>query len=245
MDGELIFARAGFGTGAVPYLAAWDLQRLLHDRRASGEIPDTCLLLEHEPVYTAGKRTSPLDRPTGDPGAPVIEVDRGGKITWHGPGQLVGYPIVLLDEPIDVIAYVRALEEALIRTCAEFGVRTTRVEGRSGVWIRDGAGGPDRKVGQIGIRVSRGVTMHGFALNCDCDLSWFDRIVPCGIRDATVTSLSAEAGRPVTVTAALQIVEGHLAAALGARRWHHVEGTAGLIPAADGAAVGVGSAGLS
>jgi lipoyl(octanoyl) transferase len=193
-----------------------------------GYIPDCCLLLEHPPVYTAGKRSSPLDRPVGDPGAPVIDVDRGGKITWHGPGQLVGYPILKLGEPVDVIAYVRAVEEALIRSCAEFGVRTERVEGRSGVWFRNPAGGPDRKVGAIGIRVSRGVTMHGFALNCDCDLAWFDRIVPCGISDATVTTLSAQAGRPVTVADAVEVVERHLAGVLGARRWRSIDSAAGL-----------------
>ena len=228
VDRELVFVRAGFGPDAVPYLEAWDLQRALHERRASGAIPDCCLLLEHPAVYTAGKRTSPLDRPVGDPGAPVIDVDRGGKITWHGPGQLVGYPILKLGEPIDVIAYVRAVEEALIRACAEFGVRTERVEGRSGVWRRGAAGTPDRKVGAIGIRVSRGVTMHGFALNCDCDLSWFDRIVPCGISDATVTTLSAESGRPVTVTDALEVIERHVADVLGARPWRSVDSAAEL-----------------
>ena len=245
-DAELIFVRAGFGAEAVPYPRAWDEQRLLHERRVSGEIPDCCLLLEHQPVYTAGKRTGPLDRPVGDPGAPVIEVDRGGKITWHGPGQLVGYPIVRLGEPIDVIAYVRAIEEALIRACADFGVEATRVEGRSGVWVRGAAGGPsggpvdaadrvadrgvDRKVGAIGIRIARGVTMHGFALNCDCDLSWFDRIVPCGISDATVTTLSAEAGRPVSVADALEVIQPHLAEVLGARRWRTINGTSELMP---------------
>ncbi len=226
MERELIFARAGFGPEAIGYQRAWDLQRELHERRVRGDIPDCCLLLEHPPVYTAGKRTSELDRPAGDPGAPVIDVDRGGKITWHGPGQLVGYPIVRLGEPIDVIGYVRTIEEALIRTCAEFGVRTERVDGRSGVWLRGSAGAPDRKVGAIGIRVSRGVTMHGFALNCDCDLSWYDRIVPCGISDATVTTLSAESGRPVTVADAVEVVERHLADVLGAHRWRSVEGTA-------------------
>ncbi len=233
--------RAGFGAAAVPYQPAWEEQRSLHERRVSGAIPDCCLLLEHPPVYTAGKRTSPLDRPVGDPGAPVIEVDRGGKITWHGPGQLVGYPIVRLGEPIDVIAYVRAIEEALIRTCAEFGVKAGRVDGRSGVWVRtDQAAGPasDRKVGAIGIRIARGVTMHGFALNCDCDLSWYDRIVPCGIRDATVTTLSAEAGRPVSVADALEVIEPHLAEALGARRWRTSSGTGELLPL-----TAVGSAG--
>jgi lipoyl(octanoyl) transferase len=225
---ELIFARAGFGPGAVPYPQAWDLQRALHERRVRGDIPDCCLLLEHPAVYTAGKRTGELDRPSGDPGAPVIDVDRGGKITWHGPGQLVGYPIIALAEPVDVIAYVRAIEEALIRVCAGFGTRATRVEGRSGVWFTGAGGAPDRKVGAIGIRVSRGVTMHGFALNCDNDLSWYDRIVPCGIRDATVTTLSAESGRPVTVQDAADAVRGHLADVLGASRWRTVEGTAEL-----------------
>lgn len=230
MHGELVFARAGFGAQAVDYLDGWDLQRRLHERRCRGEVPDSCLLLEHQPVYTAGKRTSPLDRPVGDPGAPVIDVDRGGKITWHGPGQLVGYPVVALGEPIDVIAYVRSLEAALIRTCAEFGVAATRVGGRSGVWVTGGAGGPDRKVGAIGIRVSRGVTMHGFALNCDCDLAWFDRIVPCGLRDAAVSTLSAEAGRAIGVPAVIDVAERQLADALGASRWRHVDGTDGLVP---------------
>jgi lipoyl(octanoyl) transferase len=215
VNGELVFAHAGFGTGALPYPQAWELQRRVHEQRVNGTIPDACLLLEHEPVYTAGKRTSALDRPLADPGIPVIDVDRGGKITWHGPGQLVGYPIVRLAEPVDVIAYVRALEEALIRACAQAGVGAGRVEGRSGVWVT-GGDLPDRKVAAIGIRVSRGVTMHGFALNCDCDLAWFDRIVPCGISDAGVTSLSAEAGRPVTVAAMTATVERHLAAVLGA-----------------------------
>ena len=165
------------GAEAVDYLAAWDVQRQVHQRRANGEIPDTCLLLEHQPVYTAGKRTSPLDRPIGDPGAPVIDVDRGGKITWHGPGQLVGYPIVALDEPIDVVSYVRLVEDAMIGACAAFGVTAGRVDGRSGAWLAgDGRGRPDRKIAALGIRVARGVTMHGFALNCDCDLSWYDQI---------------------------------------------------------------------
>jgi lipoyl(octanoyl) transferase len=227
VSGELVFAHAGFGAAAVPYLQGWNLQRLLHGRRASGEIPDTCLLLEHQPVYTAGRRTSPLDRPLTDPGVPVIDVDRGGKITWHGPGQLVGYPILALAEPLDVIAYVRALEEALIRCCADIGVATTRVEGRSGVWIT--GDGQDRKVAAIGIRVSRGVTMHGFALNCDCDLGWFDRIVPCGIRDAGVTSLSAEARRQVTVASITEVAEHHLAGVLGATTWRRMNGVADLL----------------
>ena len=228
VHGELIFAHAGFGAGAVPYPQAWELQRRLHDRRASGQIPDTCLLLEHEAVYTAGRRTEPLDRPLTDPGIPVIDVDRGGKITWHGPGQLVGYPIMALGEPLDVVAYVRTLEDALIRCCAEMGVASTRVEGRSGVWIT-GGGRPDRKVGAIGIRVSRGVTMHGFALNCDCDLAWFGRIVPCGIEDASVTSLTAEAGRRVTVAEMIPLAEHHLADVFGAQAWRRAD-LASLLP---------------
>ncbi len=216
--GDLVFIHAGFGEHAVPYQRAWELQRRLHDRRVADEIPDVCLLLEHPPVYTAGKRTEPLDRPIGDPGAPVIDVDRGGKITWHGPGQLVGYPIVKLREPVDVVAYVRTIEEALINACADLGLATKRVEGRSGVWV---PGVPDRKVGAIGIRVSRGVTMHGFEINCDCDMSWFDRIVPCGIRDAGVTSLTTELGRQVTVAEVLGLSERRLAEALGAGSTAH------------------------
>jgi lipoyl(octanoyl) transferase len=214
----LVFIHAGFGEQAVPYDEAWELQRQLHERRVADEIPDVCLLLEHPPVYTAGKRTEPLDRPIGNPGAPVIDVDRGGKITWHGPGQLVGYPIVKLADPVDVVAYVRTIEEALMGACSDLGLETKRVEGRSGVWV-DGV--PDRKVGAIGIRVSRGVTMHGFEINCDCDLSWFDRIVPCGIRDAGVTSLSAELGRDVTVAETLALAEQRLAEALGATTTAH------------------------
>jgi len=216
---ELVYVHAGLGDHPVPYLRGWELQRQVHEQRVSDAIPDTCLLLEHEPVYTAGKRTSPLDRPGADAGAPVIDVDRGGKITWHGPGQLVGYPIVRLAEPVDVIAYVRALEEALMHACAGAGLTTVRVAGRSGVWVPGRAGRPDRKVAAIGIRVSRGVTMHGFALNCDCDLAWYDRFVPCGIRDAGVTSLTAELGRPVTVPDMLGPVERHLAGVLGAASW--------------------------
>jgi lipoyl(octanoyl) transferase len=211
---ELVFSQVGFGPAAVPYLQGWELQRRVHEQRAAGEIPDTCLLLEHQPVYTAGKRTAPQDRPVGDPGAPVIDVDRGGKITWHGPGQLVGYPIIKLAEPIDVIAYVRSLEQALIDICVAFGVYPERVEGRSGAWIRGGGSAPDRKIAAIGARVSRGVTMHGVALNCDCDLSWYDRIIPCGISDAGTTSLSAEAGRRITVADVLPVAERAFTAAL-------------------------------
>jgi lipoyl(octanoyl) transferase len=214
VDRELVFIKAGFGAASLDYVRAWDLQRELHDRRVAGEIPDTCLLLEHPPVYTSGKRTSLADRPIGDPGAPVIDVDRGGKITWHGPGQLVGYPIVALDEPVDVIGYVRAVEEALIRTCADVGLATERVAGRSGVWVR--TSDVDRKVAAIGIRVARGVTMHGFALNCDNDLSWFGRIVPCGISDASVTSLSAELNRTVRIADVLESAQRHIAEVVGA-----------------------------
>jgi len=194
--------------GLVDYREAWETQRRLHDAVVAGTQPDTILLLEHPSVFTAGKRTEPLDRPMD--GTEVVDVDRGGKITWHGPGQLVGYPIVRLTAPIDVVAYVRRVEQLLIDVCAEFGVATDRVEGRSGAWVLADDRGPDRKIAAIGIRVARGVTQHGFALNCDCDLSAYDRFVPCGIRDAGVTSLSAELGRPVTVTEVLPVVERHL-----------------------------------
>ena len=196
----------------VPYQVAWDEQRRLHAARVAGEIADTVVLLEHEPVYTAGKRTEPHERPLLDAGAPVIDVDRGGKITWHGPGQLVGYPIVRLPDPIDVVAFVRRVEQVLIDVCTEFGIVAGRVEvkGRSGVWIPADDRGPVRKLAAIGLRVAQGVSMHGFALNCDCDLSWFGRIVPCGIADASVTSLSAELGHRVTVADVLPVVEHHL-----------------------------------
>ncbi|MEV6012183.1 lipoyl(octanoyl) transferase LipB [Streptomyces sp. NPDC051976] len=245
---ELRFVHLGFGADAVDYTVAWEEQRAVHAARFADEVPDTCLLLEHPPVYTAGRRTSDNDRPLD--GTPVVDVDRGGKITWHGPGQLVGYPILKLPRPVDVVAHVRRLEEALIRVCAEFGVETSRVEGRSGVWVlgdpvdqRPAVGGmtldfdprlhdeefdprlngpeyapsnagqrrEDRKLAAIGIRVAKGVTMHGFALNCDPDNTWFDRIVPCGIRDAGVTSLSNELGRDITVAEVLPVVERHLA----------------------------------
>jgi lipoyl(octanoyl) transferase len=217
------------GPAPVGYVDGWDMQRRVHARRVAGEVPDSCLLLEHEPVYTAGKRTAASDRPFGDPGAPVIDVDRGGKITWHGPGQLTGYPIVKLREPVDVVAYVRALEEAMIRTCAEFGVTAARVAGRSGAWVPGGEGQPDRKVGAIGARVARGVTMHGLALNCDCDLSWYDRIVPCGIRDAGVSTLSAETGRSITIADVTPVLERHLAQALGYSSWRRVADLGTLI----------------
>jgi lipoyl(octanoyl) transferase len=217
---ELVYL--GFGASPVGYLEGWDLQRRVHARRVADEIPDSCLLLEHAPVYTAGKRTAASDRPFGDPGAPVIDVDRGGKITWHGPGQLTGYPIVKLRQPVDVVAYVRALEEAMILCCADFGLTAARVAGRSGAWLRGDDRVPDRKVGAIGARVARGVTMHGFALNADCDLSWYDRIVPCGIRDAGVSTLSAETGRHITVAEVTPVMERHLAAVLGYQSWRQV-----------------------
>jgi lipoyl(octanoyl) transferase len=246
-DYDLAYVHLGFGERAVEYQEAWDEQRRVHAARFADEIPDTCLLLEHLPVYTAGRRTQDSDRPLD--GTPVVDVDRGGKITWHGPGQLVGYPILKLPRPVDVIAHVRRLEEAMIRTCADFGVGTTRIEGRSGAWVlgtpvekraelgslaidfdprlHDDAfdarlNGPeyapsnagqrqeDRKIGAIGVRVAKGVTMHGFALNCDPDNTRFDHIIPCGIRDAGVTSLSNELGRPVPVTDVVPVLEKHL-----------------------------------
>lgn len=179
--------------GTLDYDAAWQLQRQLADERVAGG-PDTLLLLEHPPVYTAGRRTLPHERPVD--GTPVVDTDRGGKITWHGPGQLVGYPIVGLAEPLDVVNYVRRLEESLIKVCTDLGVEVGRVEGRSGVWV---PGRRARKVAAIGVRVSRATTLHGFALNCDCDLAAFDRIVPCGIVDAGVTSITAELGHRVGV----------------------------------------------
>jgi lipoyl(octanoyl) transferase len=198
--------------GLVDYVEAWDKQREIHAAVVAGTQPDTILLLEHPSVFTAGKRTEPEDRPTD--GSPVVDVDRGGKITWHGPGQLVGYPIIKLPDPIDVVAYVRRTEQMLIDVCAEFGVTAQQVDGRSGAWVKADDGGPDRKIAQIGIRVAQGVTLHGFAINCDCDLANFDRFIPCGIRDAGVTSLTAETGRPVPVAEVMPVVERHLATLL-------------------------------
>jgi lipoyl(octanoyl) transferase len=195
--------------GSVDYHRAWDLQREIHADVAEGG-HETVLLLEHPPVFTCGKRTDPHERPL-DPGtAEVIDVDRGGKITFHGPGQLVGYPIVRLPDHVRVVDYVRRVEEALILACADLGVVTARVPGRSGVWLRATPEKPERKIAALGIRVSRGTTMHGFALNCDVDLGWYDRFVPCGIADAGVTSLSAELGRDVTVEEVLPVVERRL-----------------------------------
>ncbi|MQW77283.1 lipoyl(octanoyl) transferase LipB [Nocardioides sp. dk4132] len=208
---ELHFEEAGLGADAIDYLAAWELQREVHARVVDGEQPGTVLLLEHPPVFTAGKRTLPEERPLDPGGAAVIDVDRGGKITFHGPGQLVGYPIVELPDHVKVVDYVRRVEEALIRVCRDLGVTTARVPGRSGVWLRADDRGPERKIAAIGIRVSRGVTMHGFSLNCDVDLDWYARFVPCGIADAGVTSLSAELGRDVPVAEVLPLVRRHVA----------------------------------
>lgn len=198
----------GFGDEAVEYRAGWAEQRRVHEQVVAGDAPDTVLLLEHQAVYTAGKRTEAHERPLD--GTPVIDVDRGGKITWHGPGQLVGYPILRLPTPVDVVAYVRRTEQMLLDVCAALGVRAGRVEGRSGVWLPADARGPERKIGQIGIRVSRDTTMHGFALNVSCDLSWAGVIVPCGIADAGVTSLGQELGRDVTMAEVLALVEPRL-----------------------------------
>jgi lipoyl(octanoyl) transferase len=183
--------------GSVDYLSAWQMQRELADARVAGG-RDTLLLLEHPAVYTAGKRTEPQERPVAS-STPVVDTDRGGKITWHGPGQLVGYPIVGLVQPLDVVKFVRRLEDSLIAVCAGLGLTTGRVEGRSGVWVPADGDRPARKVAAIGIRVARATTLHGFALNCDCDLSAFTSIVPCGIADAGVTSLTTELGRRITV----------------------------------------------
>lgn len=208
----LVIERVGFGTAAVDYQQAWDLQRRTHKGVVDGA-SDTVLLLEHQAVYTAGRRTEDFERPFD--GTPVVDVDRGGKITWHGPGQIVGYPILRLSDPVDVVAYVRRVEQMLIDVCAEFDVAGIQVPGRSGVWIAADERGPDRKIAAIGIRVAQGVTMHGFALNCDCDLAAFDRIVPCGISDAAVTTVSKEVGRDVTVAEVLPVVERHLGALVG------------------------------
>lgn len=183
----------GLAPAFIPYPDAWARQREIHADVVSGARPDTLLLLEHEPVFTAGARTARHERPTD--GTPVIDVDRGGKITWHGPGQLVGYPIVRLREPVDVVAHVRRLESILIDVLAGFGIEGYRVEGRSGVWVRRPLS--EDKIAAIGVRVQRGVTMHGFALNCDNSLLPFSQIIPCGISDAGVTTMSEVLGRDV------------------------------------------------
>nr|WP_285778391.1 lipoyl(octanoyl) transferase LipB [Microtetraspora sp. NBRC 13810] len=200
----------------VPYEQAWALQRRIHALRAEDAAPDSCLMLEHAPVYTAGRRTAPDERPAD--GTPVVDVDRGGRITWHGPGQLVGYPIVRLAPANDLESYVRLLESVMIQVCADFGVPAGRVADRWGVWaLGDPAPGrPDRMLGAIGIRVSRGVTMHGFSLNCANDPSWYDRIVPCGVVGAGISSLSQETGRRIVVDEVMPYAEKRLAEALGA-----------------------------
>ncbi|HLR83449.1 MAG TPA: lipoyl(octanoyl) transferase LipB [Nocardioidaceae bacterium] len=205
---RLCFRYDGFGDDAVEYQQSWATQRDLHARRVDDDADDVILFVEHPPVYTAGKRTNPLDRPTD--GTPVVDVDRGGSVTFHGPGQLVGYPIVKLPQHVYVVDYVRRVEEALIRTVGDFGIPCGRVKGRSGVWIPADDRGEERKIAAIGVRVARKVTMHGFALNCDVDLAWFQRFVPCGIHDAGVTSLSRELGRDVGVEEAALKVEPHL-----------------------------------
>ena len=197
--------------GLLEYESAWQLQREIQAGVIAGITPNTLLLLEHPPVFTAGRRTSELDRPTD--GTPVINVDRGGKITWHGPGQIVGYPIVKLKNGNDVVGFVREIENALIEVCKEFGVNAERYCERTGVWIRDAKG--DRKLAAIGIRVAKGVTMHGFALNVNPDLSWFNRIIACGIPDVEVTSLSVELGRNISIVEILDSVTRNITSALG------------------------------
>ncbi|TFC53330.1 MULTISPECIES: lipoyl(octanoyl) transferase LipB [unclassified Cryobacterium] len=190
----LDFVVAGLSANSVPYFEGLELQRAVHRTVVSGQRPNTVLLLEHPAVYTAGKRTQPEDRPTD--GTPVVDVDRGGRITWHGPGQLIGYPILRLPEPLDVVGYVRLLEDILIDALADFGIDGRRVPGRSGVWV--GPAGAEDKIAAIGIRVADGVTMHGFALNCNNSLEPYDRIVACGIVDAGVTTMSKVLGRDVS-----------------------------------------------
>lgn len=216
---QVRITRRGFahdGSGPLPYLPMWDEQRQIHERVAAGELPGTILLLEHEPVFTAGRRTNDIDRPLPGTaqarGAQVVDVDRGGSITWHGPGQIVGYPIVRLPQAVFVVDYVRRIEQVIMRVCGDLGVETVPVTGRSGVWVpADPARNlPERKICAIGVRIARGVTMHGFALNVDPDLSWFGLMIPCGISDAGVTSLSKELNRKVSVLEVLPILETHL-----------------------------------
>ena len=192
--------------GVVDYLSAWKLQKQIHQDVVNLQTENTLLLLEHPSVYTAGRRTEILDRPLDE--TPVIDVDRGGKITWHGPGQLVGYPIVKLKNSTDVVGFVRELETALISVCAEFGIKADRYCERSGVWVRDDKS--DRKIAAIGLRVAKGVTMHGFALNVNPDLSAFEKIIPCGITGAKVTSLTAELGSEITINEVLPVIKKHI-----------------------------------
>jgi lipoyl(octanoyl) transferase len=192
--------------GLVEYQKAWESQRAIHQDVVDGKRPNTLLLLEHPSVFTAGRRTDDSERPTD--GTPVIDVDRGGRITWHGPGQLVGYPIVKLLKPTELVGFVREIEAGLIAVCSDLGLETQRIDGRSGVWVRDKQG--DRKIAAIGIRVAKGVTMHGFALNVNPDLSAFKTIVPCGISDADVTSLEIELQRVITIDEVAPLVERHI-----------------------------------
>lgn len=203
---QLDVKRLGLEGSPVDYQETWELQREMHLAVVANSLPDSVLLLEHQSVYTAGRRTESFERPTD--GTPVVDVDRGGKITWHGPGQLIGYPIVHLPSPMDVVSHVRRLEDVLIGVCGDFALETGRIKGRSGVWVLDPI--QDRKIAAIGIRVAQGVTMHGFALNCNNDLAWFDRIVPCGISDAGVTTLSKELGHDISVDNVVDRVEFHL-----------------------------------
>ena len=196
--------------GIVDYLPTWELQKNIAEDLISGKTENTLLLLQHPSVYTAGRRTEISDRPQD--GTPVVDVDRGGKITWHGLGQLVGYPIVKLKNSTDVVGFVREIETALIDACAELGIKTERICGRSGVWVKDAQG--DRKIAAIGIRVAKGVTTHGFAINVNPDLSAYDRIVPCGISDAGITSIAQELGKDVTVNEIQPLIEKHILAAL-------------------------------
>jgi lipoyl(octanoyl) transferase len=193
-------------SGLVPYEEALDLQRRIHQEVSSGISKNTLILLEHPSVFTAGKRTSDNERPQD--GTPVINVDRGGKITWHGPGQIVGYPIIKLLNPHELVGFVREIEGALIQVCNNFGINAQRVNGRSGVWICDDKG--QRKIAAIGIRVASGVTMHGFALNVSPDLGAFSQIIPCGIDDAAVTSMEIELGRKIDIAEVLPVVENSI-----------------------------------
>lgn len=196
--------------GLVEYTVALENQRSIHSDVVSSQQPNTLLLLEHPSIYTAGKRTQDIEKPTD--GTPVIDVDRGGKITWHGPGQLVGYPIVRLSNPHELVGFVREIESGLINVCKEFGIATTRIAGRSGVWVIDSRG--ERKIAAIGIRVASGVTMHGFAINVNPDLSHFSKIIPCGIVDADVTSISGEIGKEVTISDVIPVVKNFISQSL-------------------------------
>jgi lipoyl(octanoyl) transferase len=203
-NSELIIQNWG---SDVEYLSAWDKQRELHHKIVTENHPDVAVLLEHQNVYTAGRSTKPEDRPTDS--SPVFDIDRGGRITWHGPGQIVCYPIMKLDDPVDVVAHVRRLELLIMNVCSKLGLETTQIEGRSGVWVK-GNGLPDKKISAIGIRVAKKATMHGFALNCNNSLEAFRNIVPCGIGDADVTTISLELGRDVSVAEVTPLIEEEL-----------------------------------